>query len=135
MAANIVLRAAAMCARTPTSRIAAASLPAASLTAPLQARTATKKAGGVSKNGRKTAGRRLGIKRHDGQDVLAGTILVRQRGTTFHPGYNVGLGKDHTLFALRDGIVRFTQHRGEADKPTYAPTPSPPPPTHPLPSP
>jgi large subunit ribosomal protein L27 len=68
---------------------------------------AHKKAGGSSRNGRDTAGRRLGVKRFGGESVLAGNILVRQRGTKFHPGANVGIGKDHTLFALTDGQVHF----------------------------
>lgn len=68
---------------------------------------AHKKAGGSSRNGRDTAGRRLGVKRFGGQQVLAGNILVRQRGTKFHPGSNVGIGRDHTLFATVDGRVRF----------------------------
>ncbi|HEY7806250.1 MAG TPA: 50S ribosomal protein L27 [Croceibacterium sp.] len=68
---------------------------------------AHKKAGGSSRNGRDSAGRRLGVKRFGGQDVLGGNILVRQRGTKFYPGANVGIGKDHTLFALTDGRVRF----------------------------
>ena len=69
---------------------------------------AHKKAGSSSKNGRDSAGKRLGVKRGDGQMVLAGTILVRQRGSTFHPGTNVGMGRDYTLFATADGQVRFT---------------------------
>ncbi|MFV3074608.1 50S ribosomal protein L27 [Niveispirillum fermenti] len=68
---------------------------------------AHKKAGGSSRNGRDTAGRRLGVKRFGGESVLAGNILVRQRGTKFHAGPNVGIGKDHTLFALVDGNVEF----------------------------
>ena len=68
---------------------------------------AHKKAGGSSRNGRDSAGRRLGIKLYGGQSVLAGNILARQRGTTWHPGRNVGIGKDHTLFALIDGKVKF----------------------------
>jgi len=68
---------------------------------------ATKKAGGSSKNGRDSAGRRLGVKRSDGQVVTAGNIIVRQRGTKIHPGDNVGLGKDHTIYALVDGKVSF----------------------------
>ncbi|MGE0734035.1 MAG: 50S ribosomal protein L27 [Alphaproteobacteria bacterium] len=68
---------------------------------------AHKKAGGSSRNGRDSAGRRLGVKKFAGQQVLAGNILVRQRGTTFHPGPNVGMGRDHTLFALINGKVRF----------------------------
>jgi large subunit ribosomal protein L27 len=68
---------------------------------------AHKKAGGSSKNGRDSAGKRLGVKRFAGQQVTAGSILVRQRGTTIHPGVNVGCGKDYTLFALVDGVVKF----------------------------
>ena len=68
---------------------------------------AHKKAGGSSRNGRDSAGRRLGVKLFGGQSVVAGNILVRQRGTKWHPGTNVGLGKDHTLFALIDGKVEF----------------------------
>ncbi|HVO04204.1 MAG TPA: 50S ribosomal protein L27 [Candidatus Cybelea sp.] len=68
---------------------------------------AHKKAGGSSRNGRDSAGQRLGVKRFGDQDVLAGNILVRQRGTKFHPGANVGMGKDHTLFAKTDGKVAF----------------------------
>lgn len=72
---------------------------------------ATKKAGGSSRNGRDSAGRRLGVKRSDGQYVIPGNIIVRQRGTKFHPGKNVGLGKDHTIFALIEGTVKFTSNR------------------------
>ncbi|MCC8417168.1 MAG: 50S ribosomal protein L27 [Rickettsia endosymbiont of Bryobia graminum] len=72
---------------------------------------ATKKAGGSSRNGRDSAGRRLGVKKSDGQSVIPGNIIVRQRGTKIHPGKNVGLGKDHTIFALTDGIVQFTSKR------------------------
>lgn len=72
---------------------------------------AHKKGMGSTKNGRDTIGKRLGIKRHDGQIVKAGNILVRQRGTTIHPGLNVGVGKDYTLFALTDGIVKFERKR------------------------
>ena len=68
---------------------------------------AHKKAGGSSRNGRDSAGRRLGLKKSGGQHVLAGNIIVRQRGTKWHPGTNVGIGKDHTLFALTDGQVAF----------------------------
>jgi len=68
---------------------------------------AHKKAGGSSRNGRDSAGRRLGVKRFGGQDVLAGTIIIRQRGTKVHPGTNVGLGKDHTIYATADGVVNF----------------------------
>ena len=70
---------------------------------------ATKKAGGSSRNGRDSAGRRLGVKRYGGQLVMPGNIIVRQRGTKFHPGKNVGCGKDHTLFAKIDGKVSFTK--------------------------
>lgn len=73
---------------------------------------AHKKAGGSSRNGRDSAGRRLGVKRFGGQAVQAGEILVRQRGTKFHPGNNVGLGRDHTLFALCAGYVAFKRSRG-----------------------
>jgi large subunit ribosomal protein L27 len=73
---------------------------------------AHKKAGGSSRNGRDSAGRRLGVKRSGGQIVLAGNVLVRQRGTTFHPGDNVGVGRDHTLFARANGQVRFRSGRG-----------------------
>ena len=68
---------------------------------------AHKKAGGSSRNGRDSESKRLGVKRYGGQLVLAGNIIVRQRGTEFHPGLNVGLGKDHTLFALVEGHVQF----------------------------
>jgi large subunit ribosomal protein L27 len=68
---------------------------------------AHKKAGGSSRNGRDTAGRRLGVKKSGGQSVIAGNIIIRQRGTKWHPGSNVGLGKDHTIFALVDGRVAF----------------------------
>ena len=66
---------------------------------------ATKKAGGSSRNGRDSAGRRLGVKKYGGQFVIPGNIIIRQRGTKFHPGTNVGIGKDHTLFATSDGKV------------------------------
>ena len=68
---------------------------------------AHKKAGGSSRNGRDSESKRLGVKRYGGQEVLAGNIIVRQRGTEFHPGENVGIGKDHTLFALVEGRVLF----------------------------
>lgn len=68
---------------------------------------AHKKAGGSSRNGRDTAGRRLGVKKFGGETVVAGNIIVRQRGTKWHPGTGVGLGKDHTIFALIDGNVTF----------------------------
>lgn len=75
---------------------------------------ATKKAGGSSKNGRDSESKRLGVKKYGGEAVLAGNILVRQRGTKFHPGVNVGMGKDHTLFALTEGKVKF--HSGQRGK-------------------
>ncbi len=68
---------------------------------------AHKKAGGSSRNGRDSAGRRLGVKKFGGQSVIGGNIIVRQRGTRVYPGANVGMGKDHTLFALAEGQVRF----------------------------
>ncbi len=73
---------------------------------------AHKKAGGSSRNGRDTAGRRLGVKRYGGELILSGNIIVRQRGTKYYAGRNVGLGKDHTLFALVDGQVQFKCGRG-----------------------
>ena len=76
---------------------------------------AHKKAGGSSRNGRDSAGQRLGVKRYGGEVVLAGNILVRQRGTKYATGKNVGLGKDHTIYALVDGEVLFT--KGRAGKP------------------
>lgn len=68
---------------------------------------AHKKAGGSSRNGRDSESKRLGIKRYSGESVTAGSILVRQRGSTFHPGENVGIGRDYTLFALTNGTVKF----------------------------
>jgi large subunit ribosomal protein L27 len=68
---------------------------------------AHKKAGGSSRNGRDSAGRRLGVKKFGGQEVVGGNIIIRQRGTRVYPGANVGIGKDHTLFALGEGRVRF----------------------------
>ena len=73
---------------------------------------AHKKAGGSSRNGRDTAGRRLGIKKYGGESVLAGNIIARQRGTKWHPGVNVGMGRDHTLFALTQGRVKFINKAG-----------------------
>ena len=69
---------------------------------------AHKKAGGSTRNGRDSESKRLGVKMYGGQVIKAGNIIVRQRGTEFHPGENVGIGKDHTLFALKDGHVQFT---------------------------
>jgi large subunit ribosomal protein L27 len=72
---------------------------------------AHKKAGGSSRNGRDTAGRRLGVKIYGGEAINAGSIIVRQRGTKYHPGKNVGMGRDHTIFALVNGEVRFDMAR------------------------
>ena len=73
---------------------------------------AHKKAGGSSRNGRDSAGRRLGVKKFGGESVVAGNIIVRQRGTKVNPGQNVGMGKDHTLFALVEGKVNFREKTG-----------------------
>ena len=73
---------------------------------------AHKKSGGSSSNGRDSPGQRLGLKRFGGQHVLSGNILVRQRGTRFYPGVNVGMGRDHTLFATAEGRVTFKHARG-----------------------
>jgi large subunit ribosomal protein L27 len=75
---------------------------------------AHKKGAGSSKNGRESESKRLGVKIYGGQAAIAGNILVRQRGTAHHPGNNVGMGKDHTLFALTDGVVQFK--RGKKDR-------------------
>ncbi|MBT5858629.1 MAG: 50S ribosomal protein L27 [Flavobacteriales bacterium] len=72
---------------------------------------AHKKGAGSSKNGRESQSKRLGVKIFGGQNIIAGNIIVRQRGTVHNPGDNVGIGKDHTLFALTDGIVKFTKKR------------------------
>ncbi|MAU86576.1 MAG: 50S ribosomal protein L27 [Alphaproteobacteria bacterium] len=72
---------------------------------------AHKKAGGSSKNGRDSAGRRLGVKKFGGEQVIPGNIIIRQRGTTWHPGENVGIGKDHTIFAKKTGTVKFIDKR------------------------
>jgi len=74
---------------------------------------ASKKSGGSAKNGRDSISKRLGVKRHDGQVVKAGNIIIRQRGTKVYPGKNVGMGKDFTLFALTDGKVRFENSKGK----------------------
>ena len=87
---------------------------------------AHKKAGGSSRNGRDTAGRRLGVKKFGGEAVISGNILVRQRGTKVHPGRNVGIGSDHTLFATSEGRVRF--HRSTLGR-TYVSVEEPPPPS------
>ena len=74
---------------------------------------AHKKAGGSSRNGRDSAGRRLGVKKFGGEHVIPGNIIIRQRGTKFNPGNNVGMGKDHTLFALVEGHVTFAKKSGD----------------------
>ena len=76
---------------------------------------AHKKAGGSSKNGRDSESKRLGVKRYGGEAVIAGNIIVRQRGTRFHPGLNVGCGRDHTLFAKSDGQIKF-ERRGPKNR-------------------
>ena len=82
---------------------------------------AHKKAGGSSRNGRDTAGRRLGVKRYGGEHVLAGNILVRQRGTKVHPGPNVGMGTDYTIYALIDGVVKFEHKNSKRYKVSVEP--------------
>jgi large subunit ribosomal protein L27 len=77
---------------------------------------AHKKSGGSAKNGRDSQSKRLGVKRFDGEVVLAGTIIVRQRGTRIHPGVNVGLGRDHTIYAKADGKVKFAPYNKEGRK-------------------
>ncbi len=74
---------------------------------------AHKKAGGSTRNGRDSEGRRLGLKKSGGQPVIAGNIIVRQRGTQYYPGENVGMGKDHTLFATSEGVVEFTRKKDD----------------------
>lgn len=81
---------------------------------------AQKKAGGSSRNGRDSPGQRLGVKKFGGEVVTAGNIIVRQRGTKFYPGENVGMGKDHTLFALSDGHVKFLHKRNNRTYVTVA---------------
>jgi large subunit ribosomal protein L27 len=83
---------------------------------------ATKKGGGSSRNGRDSNPQYLGVKAYGGENIKAGTIIVRQRGTTFHPGFNVGVGRDHTLFARISGIVKFEGGRGRQKVSVY-PTP------------
>ena len=83
---------------------------------------AHKKSGGSSRNGRDSAGRRLGVKCYGGEAVRAGNIIVRQRGTKVHAGMNVGMGKDHTLFALTDGIVEF-RARAKRNRVSIVPMP------------
>lgn len=80
---------------------------------------AHKKAGGSSKNGRDSESKRLGVKLYGGQSVKAGNIIVRQRGTRFHPGVNVGCGRDHTLFATSDGFVKF-ERKGPRNRRTVS---------------
>jgi large subunit ribosomal protein L27 len=80
---------------------------------------AHKKAGGSSRNGRDSNAKRLGVKRYGGQVIAAGSIIIRQRGTQVHPGENVGMGRDHTLFAKIDGRVEF-RHRGPLNKKTVS---------------
>jgi large subunit ribosomal protein L27 len=82
---------------------------------------AHKKAGGSSRNGRDTAGRRLGVKKAGGQAVVAGNIIIRQRGTKVKPGLNVGVGRDHTIFALVDGKVVFTRRADDRVHVSVAP--------------
>ena len=83
---------------------------------------AQKKAGGSSRNGRDSAGRRLGVKKSGGQSVIPGNIIIRQRGTKYRPGENVGIGKDHTIFAKIAGVVTFG--RGKNDRPTVSVMPA-----------
>jgi large subunit ribosomal protein L27 len=83
---------------------------------------AHKKSGGSSRNGRDSAGKRLGVKKFGGEAVLAGNILVRQRGTKFYPGDNVGLGRDHTLFAKATGAVKFISKRDDRTYVSVIPT-------------
>lgn len=82
---------------------------------------AHKKAGGSSRNGRDSAGQRLGVKCFGGEAVISGNIIVRQRGTKFHPGLNVGIGKDHTLFATADGVVTFGKKAGNKNTVSVVP--------------
>lgn len=84
---------------------------------------AQKKAGGSTKNGRDSESKRLGVKRYGGEHVIPGNILVRQRGTKHHPGKNVGIGVDHTLFALADGIVTFKRTRDDRSVVSVLPEP------------
>jgi large subunit ribosomal protein L27 len=84
---------------------------------------AHKKAGGSSRNGRDTEGRRLGVKKFGGEAVIAGNIIIRQRGTKWKPGTNVGLGKDHTIFALVDGAVTFSRTKEDRVVVSVAPLP------------
>jgi len=85
---------------------------------------AHKKAGGSSRNGRDTEGRRLGVKKYGGEVVAAGNIIIRQRGTQYKPGMNVGLGRDHTIFALIDGKVRFERKADDRVHVSVTPPPA-----------
>ncbi|MEL6183312.1 MAG: 50S ribosomal protein L27 [Myxococcota bacterium] len=85
---------------------------------------AHKKGQGSTRNGRDSNPKYLGVKAYAGESVTAGSIIVRQRGTKIHPGENVGLGRDHTIFALVDGTVKFESHRGKARKASIVPTES-----------
>jgi large subunit ribosomal protein L27 len=87
---------------------------------------AHKKAGGSSRNGRDTAGRRLGVKTFGGESVIAGNIIIRQRGTKWHPGTGVGMGRDHTIFAVIDGTVSFRASKGDKQVVSVVNTPVPP---------
>jgi large subunit ribosomal protein L27 len=82
---------------------------------------AHKKAGSSSRNGRDSVGQRLGVKRGDGQHVLSGTIIVRQRGSKFHPGVNVGMGRDYTLFATTEGTVKFSHETRDRKRVSVVP--------------
>jgi large subunit ribosomal protein L27 len=86
---------------------------------------AHKKAGGSSRNGRDSAGRRLGVKKFGGESVVPGNIIVRQRGTRFHPGERVGIGRDHTIFALAEGHVQFRTRSGGRKYISVMPRPTP----------
>ena len=87
---------------------------------------AHKKAGGSSRNGRDTAGRRLGVKTFGGESVIAGNIIIRQRGTKWHPGTGVGMGRDHTIFAVIDGTVSFRASKGDKQVVSVVNNPVPP---------
>ena len=87
---------------------------------------AHKKAGGSSRNGRDTAGRRLGVKTFGGECVIAGNIIIRQRGTKWHPGTGVGIGRDHTIFAVIDGTVTFRATKGDKQVVSVVNNPVPP---------
>ncbi len=83
---------------------------------------AHKKAGGSSRNGRDSAGRRLGVKKFGGENVIPGNIIIRQRGTKVYPGDNVGMGKDHTLFALEKGKIQFSRKKNDRSYVSVVPT-------------